>query len=176
MKAPRYLLYIFVFILSAIIVSLSFSFDVDLEHSKCTPPLKEEEEFEPALCSFELPAVKTIKIFERFKDKKDPYYHQKECAAFLATKDTDIIKFFQNANRVSTDDMHAKLAETSPCRISGTFEFKNGDIAEWSINSHIQLGRLIINPHIEHLEDDPYLHLYCPKSCKFIPTYYNHSK
>jgi hypothetical protein len=137
----------------------------DINLSKCTPPLKEEEEFEPSLCPFKFPDVKKVEILDRFEDKNDIYYNHQDCTTFFAVKETEIVKFFKNANIVQPDDVHAKMAETSPCRISGKLFFKNGKTADWSLQSSIYLGYITLHPSEE------YFYLYCPKSCIFIPTY-----
>ncbi len=131
----------------------------------CKPPPKGQEEFEPFLCPFQLPKVKSIEILQRIENTHDIYYNNIDCAAFLAVKKSDIIKYFRNANLVQQGEMHAKLLEMSPCHITGTFRFTNGKTAHWKLQGGIYLG------HITMDQSGESLHLYCPKSCGFIPTY-----
>lgn len=136
--------------------------------SNCVPPSQEEEEFEPALCPFKLAEVTKVKILDRVEDQNDLYYNPKDCADFLALTEPDIIKFFQTANLVTASDAHAKLAETSPCHISGQFHFKDGSTAHWDLQSNIHLGHITINQSGNQASP---LNLYCPQLCGFIPTY-----
>lgn len=131
----------------------------------CIAPNQEEEEFSPSLCPFHLPAVKNIEIQNRRADTKNPDYQARECSKFLKITEKQVLNFFKSANRVSDNDLHAKLPEVSPCRISGKIHFKDGTKADWTLLGSIQLG------HISGASFPERINLYCPESCAFIPTY-----
>lgn len=139
--------------------------DDDLDITHCIAPSKEQEEFEPFLCPFKLPAIKKIEIIERVKESKDIYYNADDCSKFLKITPEQVQGFLNSANRVSHNDLHAKLPEVSPCRISGKIYFKDGTTGKWTLLEGINLGYLS-TPRFPSR-----INLYCPKSCSFIPTY-----
>ena len=143
--------------------------DDDLDMTHCVAPSKEQEEFEPSLCPFKLPDVKKIEITERIKESKDIYYNANDCSKFQKITKKQVLRFLNSANRVSHNDLHAKLPEVSPCRISGKIHFKDGTTGNWTLLQSINLGYLS-SPQFPNL-----INLYCPESCGFIPTYESHN-
>jgi|GEM_PF-4651957 len=136
-----------------------------IDVSKCQAPTKEEEEFEPYLCTLDLPAIRKIQILRRIENKKDPNYNQEYCIEFFKTTPKNIQKFIRLSSRISENDLHYKMVETSPCGLFGQVYFIDGSSADWYIQSDIRLGRIIPHNH------GPTQYFYCPKDCSFVPTF-----